>query len=929
MSNLTKLLQLKSELWINEEKKKAQSVVGNLIKHIEQEKLRQPQKEAIKVYLWLKFVGENRKLSEIVKDGLLYDEDFAKQYENYRVFKENYTTQFLNQFLLENKVPRLYKRLVNDPEGEETDWNKFLDELLHNFDYPSYLFSLPMGAGKTYLMACFIYLDLYFATLYKYDRRFAHNFVVFAPQATKTAILPSLQSIKKFNPEWVLPKDEAERIKQIVQIEILDALSSKRKDKLHGNNPNLEKVNRITQTKDFGLVFITNAEKVVLEKYSDDDKYTVDKKSLLYDEEKALEIKKYNDLREKLSQIPYLSVVLDEVHHVYGTTGKGEKKLREAVNILNQHGNVVSVLGLSGTPYVKTSVKVGDEEIKLNQIQDIVYNFPLNQGIGKFLKIPEIRGREVKEDVFIKEALTDFFSEFDVAYGNGTKSKIAFYCPSVEALNKEVLPVVQEWYEQNRSGKNNEIFRYYSTPKEKEYQLPKNSLAIFNNLDKEYSDKRVILLVAVGTEGWDCKSLTAVALPRRDTTKNFVLQTTARCLREVDNASKEKALIFLGGGNYEMLDTQLQDNYHLSVSDLKQAVSEYIPVIVRKPKLGKLKYKQITTKYNKLVKRTEKRPEEILKDFSFETLKKAYQYDTRQISGTVGDASITGETTYEREILEEFDYAFSDFVYDIAKASYGKYSEAELYSKYEKELKSIYGQLVEHKGWISANPILTTDVIAKEIIAKLMEEISYEVEELKHDVEIDLLEWDIDNPQMTLRTSSGSPFKFMPRNAPDNAKFFKYKDILEEEYFNKDNASNNIDPHNISYNYIPYKMDSDFERNALEEMLKMSELRGLEVYFSGYKDSNLQSFWIQTPVGVYTPDFLILKRDEKDEIAKVLIIETKGGSYYDDDFKRKEKFVKETFMKHNPNFNFEVFVDTGGNDFSRWIGRFKELIEML
>ena len=123
-----------------------------------------------------------------------------------------------------------------------------------------------MGAGKTYLMACFIYLDLYFGSLYKKDKRFAHNFIVLAPQASKTAILPSLQTIKNFDPKWVLPKVDAEKIQQIIQIEILDALSSKRKDKLQGNNPNLEKVNRLTQTKDFGLIFITNAEKVVLEK---------------------------------------------------------------------------------------------------------------------------------------------------------------------------------------------------------------------------------------------------------------------------------------------------------------------------------------------------------------------------------------------------------------------------------------------------------------------------------------------------------------------------------------------------------------------------------------------------------------------------------------------------------------------------------------
>ena len=185
-----------------------------------------------------------------------------------------------------------------------------------------------MEAGKTYLMACFIYLDLFFANLYKSDKRFAHNFVVFAPQAAKTAILPSLQTIKNFHPEWILPVKEAERLKQIIHIEILDGLGSKRRDKLHGNNPNLEKVNRITQTKDFGLVFITNAEKVVLERVDPKDQIYLDESSAFYDVKKAAEIRRTNELRERMSRIPFLSVTLDEVHHTYGSNGDGEKKLR-------------------------------------------------------------------------------------------------------------------------------------------------------------------------------------------------------------------------------------------------------------------------------------------------------------------------------------------------------------------------------------------------------------------------------------------------------------------------------------------------------------------------------------------------------------------------------------------------------------------------
>lgn len=94
--------------------------------------------------------------------------------------------------------------------------------------------------------------------------------------------------------------------------------------------------------------------------------------------------------------------------------------------------------------------------------------------------------------------------------------------------------MVQEWYDNNRKDHKEEIFIYYSASKE--YPLPKDSTAIFHNLDKPYSKKRVILLVGIGTEGWDCKSLTSVVLPRKQSGKNFVLQTTCRCLREVENA---------------------------------------------------------------------------------------------------------------------------------------------------------------------------------------------------------------------------------------------------------------------------------------------------------------------------------------------------------------------------------------------------------
>ncbi len=932
MLTIFDLIEIKTESWISQEKKKNNSAIGNLINYIiSKNKLREPQLKAIEVYLWIKFVGNNQKLSEIVIQGLLYDDEKAREYKYYYNFQNNYVTQFLNQFCQDNNLKNLQDFLLNDPQGAETDWNRILEELLHNFNYPNYLFSLPMGAGKTYLMAAFIYIDLYFALINKDDKRFAHNFVVFAPSASKTAILPSLQTIKNFDPSWVLPEQESERLKRIIHIEILDSLSSKRKDKLHGNNPNLEKVNRITLTNNFGVVFITNAEKVVLEKYDENQKkILLGQYSLSGIEED--EIQKTNELREKLSQIKNLTVILDEVHHTYGKSENGEKKLRQAVNILNQYNNLVSVLGLSGTPYVKSKVKIKDGiEIKLNQIQDIVYNFSLADGIGKFLKIPEVQSFSINEEIFLKQALSQFFSEFDITYSNGTKSKIVFYCPSIKVLNQEILPVIQNWFAENRTGKENEIFKYYSDVKKEDkiYKIPKESLSVFNNLDKPYSDKRVVLLVAIGTEGWDCKSLTAVVLPRKETTTNFVLQTTCRCLREVDNAKNEKALIFLDSSNYSILNSQLKENYNLSIDDLKPQSYLNVPVIIRKPKLGSISYNQVYKKFTLILKK-EVKPEDVFNSFDMLKFKKKYPYELLKKTAKIGKDGLSHQVseTLEKEYFT-LNYSLQDLIYDIAKYSYLKIDEFTLATKYFEQVKHLYSKIIKESKWLSNhNDDNIIPKMIKSIVADLMPDVLYKTEIINEPVQIELLEWNINNPQIFYGNG-----KFIPKVRKDSIFHLqRHPHRITEDF-----EDANFDTLDISFNYIPYRFDSDFEISAIYKMLELSELRNLEVYYNGYKDENLQNFIIKTDSGNYTPDFLIIKRtqnrkykskDVQGDIEKILIIETKGETYYEA-FKQKENFINSVFLKHNKNFLFRCFVDEDRNDFTVHLNELKSLINRL
>ena len=934
--NLHDLIEQAAFAWITQEKANAQSLPGQIARHIEKtEKLRLPQRQAIEIYLWLKFVGQNRPLAEIIRAGALRD-----QTDRHPALCGNATAEFLFRFAKSNELNKLGEMVKDDPLGTKENWNTFLDALLHNFNYSNYLFSLPMGAGKTYLMAAFIYLDLHFARLQPNDPRFARNFVVFAPQASKTAILPSLQTIRNFDPSWVLPANDAAELRRIVHFEILDSLSSKRRDKLHGNNPNLEKVNRLTQTREFGLVFITNAEKVVMEKLSPEDQQIADPASLFYDEKKATEVVKMNALRERLSQIPGISVILDEAHHFFSSSGDDEKKLKLAVDVLNQHGHVCAVLGFSGTPYLRHHVPLAGSKVKLSQIQLITYHYSLADGIGRFLKVPRVTGMNVAAGEFVSDALTNFFKDYNRTYPTGTESKIAFYCPNIEKLNTEILPAVRAWYAANRAGREDaEIFRFYRGVKksQKAWALPKDCDAIFNNLDQPHIQKRVILLVAIGTEGWDCKSLTAVALPRRETTKNFVLQTTCRCLREVVSARDETALIALGEGNYETLDKELKENYALSIADLRVHAEQTINVLVRKPKLGKLRFKNVRRRYSIIREERDRDVAAQLASFDFGLFKTKHPFTPTATEATVGKRGLANAVTHILAVESaRHRLAYARFLSALARATWGGFSEADLVGAHDEALRGIHAQIQAQIGWLALHPTLSLDDVVAFAAALLMENIRVTHDEIEEDVEIDLLDWRMNPP--TIPHLAGT---FLPQfHAGDIRRFNQFPNRWDEEI-----KFNHLDDHDVTFNYAPYAFDSGYEVDALQELSRLAEMHKLEFYYNGYRNGALQALVIRTPYGNYTPDFLVLKRKPAhtpyrrqedyapDTIAgpidRVLILETKGKKFYDADFQAKEKFVKDVFLKHNPHFRYKCLVDEDDNDFSRHLETVKQEIQGL
>ncbi len=294
-----------------------------------------------------------------------------------------------------------------------------------------------------------------------------------------------------------------------------------------------------------------------------------------------------------------------------------------------------------------------------------------------------------------------------------------------------------------------EIFRFYRGVKksQKAWALPKDSDAVFSNLDQPHVKKRVVLLVAIGTEGWDCKSLTAVALPRRETTKNFVLQTTCRCLREVVSAKDETALIALGESNYETLDKELKENYALSIANLRVHAEETVNVLLRKPKLGRLRFKNVHRRYSIIREQRDRDVAAQLASFDFGMFRTEYRFTPMATEAAVGQGGLADVVT--RVLAAEsarHRLAYGDFLSALARATWGRYSEADLVCAHDAALRGIHEQIRSQIGWLALHPAISLDDVVAFAAALLMENIRVTHDEIEEDVEIDLLDWRMDPP---------------------------------------------------------------------------------------------------------------------------------------------------------------------------------------
>ena len=914
-----KMIENKCTQWYESER----CTVKNLIEYIEKTgQMRDAQIEAIKVYLFLKIACECKPLTQLFRQGFfnsidLNEIELSKSTREY-LFQNPAAAALFEYACLTNDKgeqvsEKLEKQIKKDPAG--IDYNEFFRNAFYGVSYTDYLFSLPMGAGKTYLMAAFIYLDLYFAYNEPTNPSFAHNFIIFAPSGLKSSVVPSLKTIKNFDPSWILSEPAATDIKRMISFEMLDQSKTAKKSN-KTKNPNVQKIaNHQPLSELFGLVAVTNAEKVILERIQEKQGQIN-----MFEESEDDKDRQANELRNLIGKLPSLSIFIDEVHHAVSD----EIKLRAVVTRWAQNHTVNSVIGFSGTPYLDKveKIKVVDSlSIGTAEITNIVYYYPLIDGVGNFLKRPVVKIADIADSsLIIEKGVREFLDTYkDTVYADGLTAKLGIYCGTIEKLEETVYPQVSRIVAEYGLG-TDVILKFHKG--NKQYKMSADSQMQFDILDKSISKIRIVLLVQIGKEGWDCRSLTGIILSQEgDCPTKMVLQTSCRCLRQVIKNGQETALIYLNESNAEKLNMQLERQHHISLKEFSSADNSKTTLKrynrTAYLKLPKVEFYQLKISYDTLT--VEKANPEVSIEKSVDSAQIAGNIiKTTDLSMNVNNISIqVDDAEYGTEYA-----TFNSWIYGIMRSGFGTPSMAEL-NAYTEQLKVVYEKITYEKGgsrYFSSK--YNKKLVEANIRKAFCDKTDFNTTEELIPEEANLL--NIAN--FTSEIYADNLDDYYPRQnvvenimADDKGKLKvdkKAQQLIDLAIETGNDRiilelQQRVSSHpnkNRSFHYLPYRTDSGFEQTFLREVLSFDiiEELGLEVYYNG--DRAMTEFKIKcykktsgkwNYIGIYTSDFIIIKRKDG-VIHKVIVVETKGQIYAKDPvFKDKKNFMETEFSKQN------------------------------
>jgi type III restriction enzyme len=535
--------------------------------------LRQPQYEALEMYVFLKEGLDNRMLHEVFKDWYEKSGAFAGR-------SESKVGQRSMLELFEDMDTKQYKQVFDT-------FQQF------QLNYPNYIFALTMGLGKTVLMATSIFYEFLLANKFPQDPKYCHNALVFAPDKT---VLQSLKEIQTFDKSKVVPTEYVSWLDTHLRFHFLDE---------SGTSLNVQDRSR------YNLI-ISNNQKIILKRQhkektkgellfaADVEKYrsksTKDDYADLYGDIQDEGDLIGNQRFQKLLRLEQLGVYVDEAHHAFGATlekdlmRKGKTSLRltidELAASLKETGTrVVGCYNYTGTPFVESKV-----------LPEVVYAYGLKPAIdGAYLKQVDIKDYEnTKAREFIHAVVKDFWAEQKGKRYEGMLPKLAFFSSTIEECTTELRPALEHVLASMGIPISSILVNVGD-----EKVTTNDDIREFNNLDTPGSEKQFILLVNKGKEGWNCRSLFSVALHRKPKSTVFVLQATMRCLRAITTI-QQRATVHLSVENKAILDDELKQNFRLSIKDITDRPDEDQPVQVRvrTPKIT-VKLKRIRKLYVK------------------------------------------------------------------------------------------------------------------------------------------------------------------------------------------------------------------------------------------------------------------------------------------------------------------------------------------
>lgn len=788
--------------------------------------LRKPQFEALEMYIFLKEFCNNKFLFEIFQDWFKKENEFEGR---------------LSAGIDAKGQSLLFDPIEADNEADIKTFNEVFSQIkAFQQIYPNYIFALTMGLGKTVLMATSIFYEFLLANKYPKDEKYCHNALVFAPDKT---VLQSLKEIETFDKSKVIPPEYVNWLDTNLKFHFLDETG--------------DSLNTIENSK-YNIV-ISNTQKIILKKQHKtktpsqalfaDYSTTYKAKSLNKDFEDlyGFEIDTDTELITnqrfaKLTRLKQLGIYVDEAHHVFGNALAQDfgikntaTSLRVTINELAENlkeagTNVVGCYNYTGTPYVGSRL-----------LPEVVYAYGLRDAINnQYLKKVDIQAFENITNqtlAFVRLAITEFWNKNKDQRFEYMLPKLAFFASSIDELQTELRPAVEQVLSELNISTDKILVNVGDSA-----ITTNDDLREFKNLDTAHSTKQFILLVNKGKEGWNCRSLFGVALHREPKSKVFVLQATMRCLRSIE-PKQQTGQVFLSDENVKILDAELQENFKMSLDDLKSSGKDKELVEVRLvPPPVKVKFKKVRKKH--------KLKEKKLADNIDLEIEKADTEQYKILGSHRSIHDISKKISADKDLSEYKDKReFSAFTLTAEISRYLNIKPS--------IIKSVLNTTVQGIDNILSAVNEFNELLYDWIVPKLFKEF-YEIETSEELDEIEI--------ELVKEPKEGDCYRV-------NAK----KDLLASMYDSKFTSFKDK-----SFHLDNYCFDSNPENNLFWTLLHDNSIN--KVWFTGMLTHGQSDFVINYidpishTVRSYYPDFLVLLND-----GSYLILEVKGDNMIDDD----------------------------------------------